>query len=718
MSNKKKHNRNGRYEQNVETTRAPKRQQPFYNINYIEESKKIHEKKNVVGNTVPYSPSSEEMEYPEYSQNSMGAEEIEYTEDSGYIGNSEDVEYESYESTEYQDYSEDAGYSYNDSAAYEDYSGGAGYEDYGGDIEYENYSANTKKSHQKNTNRSRKPKYVRNDDYGRTERPDVRHQRQKRHRKHNKQRKSLILPALLASAVLVVLVVVGRQVYADSKVYKVCRVEAGVSVSPSDFMKNGDEKAVFAMDSEPFNIAQPGKYHIKVKSGSMTYSSTLIIQDTIAPKAQATQAIVEVGKPCEAEKLVKNIEDATLVTVSYVAEPDFTKVGVQPVKVVLTDRGNNQTVVESELMVSMVAASVTVEAGGNPPDLASFVNGAANADFITPVRVYDYTKVGDHRVSISVDGQTYISILRIVDTVPPEATVQDLESFALLPIEAEEFVTEIEDVTEVKVTYGEEPDWTRIGTQEVEIILTDSGNNRTVKSAKLTLKQDTEPPSIQGAVDLKAFVGDSVSYRKNVSVTDNCPECELSVDTSSVDLNTAGVYSVVYTARDLAGNATSVTVNLTVAAREYSLDSVNALADQVLEKIIKPGMTDLEKVRAIYDYNMGHIGYINDSEKDDYVKAAYQGLSEGRGDCFVYASTAKVLLTRAGITNMDIEKIPAATLHYWNLVDIGEGWYHFDTTPRKDHPTIFMWTDEQLMDYSEKHNKSHNYDHSLYPEVN
>lgn len=67
---------------------------------------------------------------------------------------------------------------------------------------------------------------------------------------------------------------------------------------------------------------------------------------------------------------------------------------------------------------------------------------------------------------------------------------------------------------------------------------------------------------------------------------------------------------------------------------------------------------------------------------------------------------------------MDIAKIPAKTLHYWNLVDLGEGWFHFDTTPRTDHPTIFMWTDAQMMDYSVRHNNSHNYDHDSYPAVN
>ena len=115
---------------------------------------------------------------------------------------------------------------------------------------------------------------------------------------------------------------------------------------------------------------------------------------------------------------------------------------------------------------------------------------------------------------------------------------------------------------------------------------------------------------------------------------------------------------------------------------------------------------------------MRHISYISHSEKGNWLRAAYEGLVDGKGDCYVYASTAKVLLTRAGITNMDIVKIPSKTSHYWNLVNLGEGWYHFDTTPRKDHPTIFMWTEAQMMEYSARFNGSHNYDHSLYPVVN
>jgi len=187
---------------------------------------------------------------------------------------------------------------------------------------------------------------------------------------------------------------------------------------------------------------------------------------------------------------------------------------------------------------------------------------------------------------------------------------------------------------------------------------------------------------------------------------------------SSVDLKVAGTYPVVYVAEDYAGNKTKATANVIVKERIYSEEEVNSLADKVLSKIIKAGMTPYEKAEAIYYYTRNNIRYISDSQKDDWVRAAFEGLVDKKGDCYVYACTAKVLLTRAGITNMDIEKIPAKTRHYWNLVDIGNGWYHFDTTPRIDGTIFFMWNENDLMNYSVKNDNSHNYDHSLYPTVN
>ena len=339
--------------------------------------------------------------------------------------------------------------------------------------------------------------------------------------------------------------------------------------------------------------------------------------------------------------------------------------------------------------------------------------------FLTRMSEIDFNQVGDHEVLLEIDGETYASTLRVVDTVPPRLEGQDVESFLQVPGKPEDFVAWAEDATELAFSFRQEPDLSLAGTQEVEIVARDSGGNETAAWASLTLREDTEAPVIHGAVDLDYFLGESISYRKNVTVTDNCQEgVVLEVDTTSVDLNKEGVYPITYTARDIAGNQSSATVNLTVRARMYSEEEMYAYADAVLEEIIEPDMSLRDKAWAIYSYVLGNVAYINHTEKGDWIRAAYEGLVDKKGDCYAYACAAKALLTRAGIPNLDIRRIPTSFEHYWNLVDVGEGWYHFDTTPRPDHPTIFLWTDAELMEYNAEHYGAFNYDPALYPEIN
>ena len=153
-----------------------------------------------------------------------------------------------------------------------------------------------------------------------------------------------------------------------------------------------------------------------------------------------------------------------------------------------------------------------------------------------------------------------------------------------------------------------------------------------------------------------------------------------------------------------------------------NIDEVNDLADAVLEKILKEDMTKKQIIKAIYDWIRKNTRYTTYDQESDYVLGAYDGFTDHSGNCFTYAAMAKFLLTRAGIENIDIVKVvPEGSTdiptHFWNLVNIGEGWYHYDVTPRKDGSTFFYITDAKLHEYSDNHNYTHRYDESLYPEI-
>lgn len=538
-------------------------------------------------------------------------------------------------------------------------------------------------------------------------------------KKKKKWVKWLIIGLVIAAIPLTFL---GIWIYENSQLYKVCRVEAGVAVDVKDFLVNPEKEASFTEESDKIDITVPGEYNLIVKLGLYEHKCTLYIEDTIAPVVEVQPVRLEYGQTCTVDDFVVKVEDATATKVAFAKEPDFTLKEKQTIKVAVTDAGNNTTTAETELVVSLVVKTLDVEAGSEKPEITDFVIvGAEDAEILTDLDEIDYVKPATHSVKIELDGNQYDVAMNIVDTVAPVFEVKNISGYALIKREAADFVTSSEDVTEITFSFETAPDLNKTGSQTLTIVATDEGGNQAKQQATLTLEKDTEKPVISGAADFTAYVGTSVSYKSKVKVTDNCPEeLELKVDSSKVNLNQIGTYPVTYTATDKAGNSTSVTVNVTVKEQTYDINEVNALADAVLARITNAGMSQKEKALAIFNYCKGNIGYINDSVKGNYVRSAYEGLVNKRGDCYVYASTAKVLLTRAGIKNMDIERIPSrTTMHFWNLVDIGDGhgWYHFDTTPRWNHPVMFLWTDAQIKQYSDANNNSHNYDRSKYPEI-
>ena len=541
-------------------------------------------------------------------------------------------------------------------------------------------------------------------------------------RKSIKIPKRKLFPALIIAAfvaivagIITTVIILNNQ----SPLYSECTVESGVAVSAEDFLAKQVEGATFTEESAALDITKPGEYELGIQCGKKVYYTKLIVTDTIAPIGTGITYRTQKGDAVEPANFVDEITDATDVTLSFVAEPDVSKVGEQKVEVLLTDEGGNTSTVEATLIISSVKSEIVIEAGEEWPDVSEFSKDADKVELLTDIEDIDPVKVGKYPLKINVDGESFDVAIVVKDTVPPVVTFKDVNSYTTIHRSPEEFIASAEDISAMKYSFVEAPDITKVGEQDVVVSVMDAGGNEVTNTCKLTLKEDTDYPVISGVSDITVVTGSTVSYKTGVTVTDECKEgLSLTVDNSSVHIQAAGVYPIVYTARDASGHETKATCNLIVKEREYSQAQVNSMADQVIAKIITPGMSGRDKCMAIYKYVRSHMSYISHSEKGNYLRGAYEGLFDGKGDCFVYAATAKVLLTRAGIPNYDIAKIPAgSSTHYWNLVDIGTGWLHFDCTPRLDHPTIFLWDDPTMMAYSNQHWKSHNYDHSIYPRV-
>lgn len=109
---------------------------------------------------------------------------------------------------------------------------------------------------------------------------------------------------------------------------------------------------------------------------------------------------------------------------------------------------------------------------------------------------------------------------------------------------------------------------------------------------------------------------------------------------------------------------------------------INAKADYVLEQIVKPNMTELEKELAIHDYIVLNTKYdvanynANTIPLNSYNVTGV--LLDGIGVCEGYAKTFKLMLEKVGIESMIVEG-PKIN-HAWNIVKIDGEYYHVDVT--------------------------------------
>lgn len=333
----------------------------------------------------------------------------------------------------------------------------------------------------------------------------------------------------------------------------------------------------------------------------------------------------------------------------------------------------------------------------------------------------DITKLGQYSIEVSYLNKTYNVDVFVVDTIAPMASGKEISTSYLVALDAIDCVENIEDVTAVCATFKNEIDYDLEAVQEIIILLEDEGGNVSEVLCYVTVVQDVTPPIISGDDTYRSLVGSSITYRNLVTVEDDSQEdVSLDIDNQNVDINTVGTYVVIFTATDFAGNVSvkEVTIEIyenTTASNATTTSSLESKAQSILDSITTSSMSKTQIATAIHTWCYNNISYTGVNSATSWQDAAYTGLTYRAGNCYTFYATAKSLLTQAGISNIDI----TAPQHYWNLVDVGTGWLHFDTTIAADGIRICLWTSEQLANYhASSYLPRHDYDASLYPTIN
>jgi len=367
---------------------------------------------------------------------------------------------------------------------------------------------------------------------------------------------------------------------------------------------------------------------------------------------------------------------------------------------------------------------VTIEAGERINIASFFEDKPDQAEFITDISLIDTNIPATYNLRIYYSDLFKKTVtLNIVDTTAPKgyAIPQTLYTVQDIP-EADSCVGGLYDISGIAdISYVTVPDTSTGGNKTATVEVSDPYGNTSYIDVPFEVIDDHIAPLIIGAEDVYCPSGSDIDFESLVTVTDDYDTMPLlRVNTDELDLDNAGRYPVTYTATDNVGNTRERTIYVTVwvdsgenasmregTPEEY--EEAYALADKILESIRKD--TDVATARAIFNYVHNHIAYVHEGANNSVPGAAIRGFTRHRGNCFVFYSCCKILLDRAGIDSIMVQRDPAPkTDHYWNLVYLNGKWYHCDATPFVGHPGVyFMLKDSQL-------DSRHRFNGSLYPE--
>ncbi|MCL2079006.1 MAG: transglutaminase-like domain-containing protein [Oscillospiraceae bacterium] len=452
---------------------------------------------------------------------------------------------------------------------------------------------------------------------------------------------------------------------------------------------------------------------------------------------ELTPVVILEGQPVTPDIFVPDTEKMQGVTVLF-HEPQVQAAPGESTVSLKLERDLRSIDTDAKLYVLTPIKEITHEFGESAPplraaDLISNANIAQgipyDVSFTKQPLSLDKYAIGEHTLQLSLNGAPFEVNLIVADTKPPAATPLDLIVMIGDPVRPEDFVTDVFDHSlgaGLFISFVEEPNVFIGRSQIVQILIEDIYGNFDIFNASLSIKLNESSPTFTGLpAVIESTVDNTILYRVGVSAFDDFGrELEFSVDADNVDPFTVGAYTAIYKTGDLSGNVTSVEVPVYIVS--INVEYVDNWVNYTLAQILRDGMTQLEQAQAIWKCVQNTVSYIDmrGGVKTVY-EAAYHAITARRGDCYIFYSLSELLLTRAGIPNMRIERRDDrwySSTHIWSLINPDElGWHHYDssiTTSIILRDQRYFFTQSQAEYITSNFRWGYyDYDPELYPDV-
>ena len=464
-------------------------------------------------------------------------------------------------------------------------------------------------------------------------------------------------------------------------------VELGTeTINIEDFMtKFADvNNAGFVTDLSNVDISSVGSIPLTLRSGYKIETVTLTVEDTTPPEVEFIPRLEETPdyKP-DPYDFVASCYDFSPVTAHFVGNVVVPlNYEDQSVTVVVEDAYGNAVSQVCTLSIVWLKREYTLELGELLTKEDLLFNPVRDDYMIEQddIDAVNNSGIGEYTIT-SLVGENVCRI-QVVDTMPPELVLTDVSVFKGEKVTLNSFVQSCFDVSgDVQVRFLTQPDVNTLGIQTMTIEATDINGNTTTSTATLAVVKDKQPPVIRGLSPLTVAKGSNPNYLSGVRAVDKADGvCEVSCDSSGVDLTTAGTYYVIYTSQDKDGNIAKARRAVIVG---HNQEDTDALADSIAAGL----SSDPEEIR---DYVRNTIKYSHNSGGEDPV---WYGFTNKSGDCLVHALCLQSLLTRKGYETQLIWVTNKS--HYWLIINLDGVWRHIDATPGTLHTKYSLMTDEQ-----------------------
>ena len=136
----------------------------------------------------------------------------------------------------------------------------------------------------------------------------------------------------------------------DGNIRSMVTMEAGSALPElEDFLETESSITEMKTDLSGIDTTVPGVYPVELTWGPFTKTSSLAIQDTVAPTGRTRNIDGTTGVPHTAAEFIEEMEDVTEVAPHFVVTPDFDSEGTREVELFLEDAAGNRTYLTAEM---------------------------------------------------------------------------------------------------------------------------------------------------------------------------------------------------------------------------------------------------------------------------------------------------------------------------------------------------------------------------------